>query len=513
MDIINSRKFFINPDYINLSQFIKSLPDTFCKEGEIIRNIRNEMRLIKTEKHNLVVKSYKVPNFINKIAYCGLRKSKAERAYKYANLLLSKGISTPIPVAYITEKKNGLFYKSYFISLLSECPNNYYDLFEGDFERKHEILESIAKITAKMHENNFLHQDYTGGNILFNDGEKDISVELIDLNRMSFRKIDMKVGCKNFSKLRATENMLEIMAKEYAKVRGYDEELCFSLIKKHNISWKQNAVNESLSIKIFAFYYKNTPVLIQNDMYYPVMAGNASVGSTSIQGDDAGDNISDKNKNYSELTGIYWVWRNTVEDIVGCCHYRRYFTKTEPFLYKLKRLLYIPIGLYKKRYGLIYTSNTSYFLPRILDKEEIYRLIGDYDAILPQARKLRYTVKEHYNRYHNIKDLHILESIIAQKYPDYLEAFRVTLNSKRLYANNMFILHNKHFQEFMKWLFDILFEFEKKIELKTYTDYQERILGFIAERLLNVWFSKQRLKVLELPIIYFKNQKNESSEK
>ena len=262
------------------------------------------------------------------------------------------------------------------------------------------------------------------------------------------------------------------------------------------------------SIKIFSFYYKNTPVLIQDDVYFPVMAGNALVENKRIQGDDIGDNISVKNKNYSELTGIYWAWRNTKEDVVGSCHYRRYFTaKPEPFLYKLKRLLYIPTGLYKKRYGLIYTSNTSYFLPRILDKEEISGLMDEYDAILPQARRLRYTVKEHYSRYHKIKDLKILESIIAQKYPDYIEAFKTTLNSKKLYANNMFVLHNSHFQEFMQWLFDILFEFEKKIELDTYTGYQERILGFVAERLLNVWFTKQQLNVLELPIIYFKSQK------
>ena len=266
--------------------------------------------------------------------------------------------------------------------------------------------------------------------------------------------------------------------------------------------------NKSPSIKIFSFYYKNTPVLIQNDIYCPIMAGNVSVVSKSIQGDDIGDNISIKNKNFSELTGIYWVWRNTKEDIVGSCHYRRYFTaKPEPFLYKLKRFLYIPIGLYKKRHGLIYTRNISCFLPRVLEKEEVCRLMDEYDAILPQARKLRYTVKKHYSKYHNINDLKTLELVIAQKYPDYIEAFHTLLNSKRLYANNMFILHNDHYQEFMEWWFDILFEFERRINVSLYTGYQERILGFMAERLLNVWFIKQQLKVVELPVVYFKNQK------
>ena len=239
MNITKNRKIFINPQYKELSKFIKSLPETFCEIGEVLRNIRNEIRLIKTEGYNLVVKSYQVPNIVNKIAYCGLRKSKAERAYEYAKLLLSKGIGSPVPIAYITEKKKGLFHKSYFVSLLSECPYNYYDLFESVFDREKEILESIAGTTAKMHENNFFHQDYTGGNILFDDKKSVIPIELIDLNRMSFRKINLEAGCKNFSKLRATEEMLEIMAKAYAKTRGYNEEQCVSLIKKYNTNWKQ----------------------------------------------------------------------------------------------------------------------------------------------------------------------------------------------------------------------------------------------------------------------------------
>ena len=265
----------------------------------------------------------------------------------------------------------------------------------------------------------------------------------------------------------------------------------------------------SSTIKIFSFYYKNTPLLIQDDIYCPIMAGNVFVNNKNkIQGDDTDDNISVKNRNYSELTGLYWVWKNTHEDIVGSCHYRRYFSsKPEPFLYKLKRLLYLPIGLYKKRYGLIYTNNISCFLPRIIKKEEIEILMSEHDAVLPKARKLKYTVEEHYRRYHNREDLRLLASILSQKHPDYVASFQTLLKSKRLYSNNMFILHNNHFQEFMEWLFDLLFEFERQINIEQYSGYQERILGFIAERLLNVWFIKKELDIIELPVIYFKSQK------
>ncbi len=236
-----SMKFFINPQFEELNSFIHSLPESFANQGVVVRKVRNEIRRIKCGQFELVVKSYKVPNFINKIIYGSLRKSKAERAYDYAQLLLSRGIGSPTPVAYITERHSCLFRRSYFISLLSACPYNYYDLFEKAFEREEEILVAIAKTTAKMHENGFLHLDYTGGNILFDDREETIPVELIDLNRMSFKKIGMVEGCKNFGKLRATEKMLETMGGAYAEARGYDKKECITLIKEFNSTWKKES--------------------------------------------------------------------------------------------------------------------------------------------------------------------------------------------------------------------------------------------------------------------------------
>lgn len=265
------------------------------------------------------------------------------------------------------------------------------------------------------------------------------------------------------------------------------------------------------NIKVYVFYYKNGLVLELDSICQPIMAGNALIfANTVIPGDDTGENISHKNKYYSELTGIYWVWKNTEQTITGACHYRRYFTaQPEPFLYKLKRFLYYPVGLYKKRYGLIYTKNTKLFIDRIINHNETNSLLEKYDAILPQARKMKYSVLTHYKKYHDINDLNLIESILKEKHPDFVEAFNEVLKGKRLYANNMFVLKDKHFQEFMEWWFDVLFEFEKRIDLSKYTGYQQRILGFMAERLLNVWFRKKQLNCVELPVIYFKHLKFE----
>ncbi len=92
---------------------------------------------------------------------------------------------------------------------------------------------------------------------------------------------------------------------------------------------------------IYAFYYKPVKVIISDNLYFPVWAGkNNKPEINGLTGDDTGDNISEKNKYYSELTGIYWVWKNTQSDIVGTCHYRRYFTNVhEPLYYRLKRII------------------------------------------------------------------------------------------------------------------------------------------------------------------------------
>jgi len=265
------------------------------------------------------------------------------------------------------------------------------------------------------------------------------------------------------------------------------------------------------SVKVYVFHYKKGSILEIDRIYQPVMAGNAlHSGDSGITGDDTDDNISLKNPHYSELTGIYWVWKNTSQDVTGACHYRRFFTaKPEPFLYRLKRLLYITVGLHKKRFGLIYTENTKLFTPKIINEQEIKELLNKHDAILPQTRKLKYTVETHFRRYHDIKDLKLLETILTEKYPEYLDAFYKVIESKRLHANNMFIMKDSHFQEFMAWWFDVLFEFERRIDLDSYTGYQKRIMGFMAERLLTIWFRKKQLNCIELPVIYFKRFKYE----
>lgn len=268
---------------------------------------------------------------------------------------------------------------------------------------------------------------------------------------------------------------------------------------------------DKVDAKIYVVHYKKGTIVKDDDLYQPLMSGNVFTNEKNpFVGDDTDDHISEKNPYFSELTGIYWVWKNTSHSITGFCHYRRFFTiHPEPFLYKLKRFLYPLVGIGKKRFGLIYTKDVPTFESKVLSKNELFDIFGQYDGILPQARKLKYTVEEHYRRYHDIKDLHLLKRILEEKYPDYLDAFEAVLQSKRIYANNICILKNPNYESFMTWWFDMIFEFEKRTDMEKYIGYQKRIIGFISERLLTVWFKKHKLNCKELELIYFKNFKTE----
>lgn len=231
-------KVEVAPEYQTLNSWIHQLPGKFGTWGHLIYKGRNELKEIETEEGTVIVKSYRRPHLINRLVYAFFRSSKAERAYHYALMFRKNGINSPNPIGYITKGKWGMFDRSYFACLKSECPYTYRDFSKRTFEREEEILQAIGKTTARMHEAGFLHEDYSAGNILFRDDLPEIWVEIIDLNRLTFKQIDIKTGCKNFERLPGNEIMLRTMAKAYADERGFNAEECFQLILKASSSTK-----------------------------------------------------------------------------------------------------------------------------------------------------------------------------------------------------------------------------------------------------------------------------------
>ncbi|MCM8711375.1 DUF4422 domain-containing protein [Clostridium sp. SYSU_GA19001] len=249
-----------------------------------------------------------------------------------------------------------------------------------------------------------------------------------------------------------------------------------------------------MDIKILVATHKKY-AMPQEKIYIPLHVGKESKEKLDYQGDNTGDNISIKNANYCELTGLYWAWKNLKCDYIGLCHYRRYFTNKNLFIRVLKK-------------------NSKFDL--ILKKIEIENLFKKYDIILPRKRNYYIeTIKSHYEHAHNIRDLEETRKIIEQKYPEYLKSFDAVMKRRTLYLFNMFIMKKEQFDNYCKWVFDILFELEKRIDISHYNNYQKRVFGFLSERLFNVWleyncnFIKKQIRVINLEKTNWYNKIND----
>lgn len=226
-----STRLTLHPDFRHLEAFVRSLPERFSRgEGTLIHDGRNQLRTFTHDGLRLVAKSYKIPHLLNRLVYGFLRPGKARRAYRNSLFVQGIGVRTPQPVAYMEMRSGLLFGKSYYVCLESLCPHVYQELFERKFDYEEEVLRSVGRLTALLHNNGCAHKDYGRGNILFRPTENGVELELVDLNRMDFGPLDIRKGCKNLERLPATPQMHRWLAEEYAKARSFDAEECYRLM-------------------------------------------------------------------------------------------------------------------------------------------------------------------------------------------------------------------------------------------------------------------------------------------
>ena len=208
---------------------------------------------------------------------------------------------------------------------------------------------------------------------------------------------------------------------------------------------------------------------LNEGMYIPLHVGKQGKSSLGFIGDDTGEHISIKNDTYCELTGIYWIWKNISCDVVGLCHYRRYFLNNG----------------------------------KILNKQDVCELMNQYDIVIGNSSMSAYkNVSEHYAVKHHQEDLAVCKDVVRQLYPEYIQAFELCMNSNFMNIGNMMICRKNVFDAYCQWLFDILDELEKRIDVSNYDTYQKRVYGFLGERLLRVWLVNHTFHIKEL-VIHF----------
>lgn len=196
---------------------------------------RNQIKMFPFGEMTLNVKSFKVPNAINRIVYRFFRPSKAQRSFEYAAYLLANGIGTPQPIAYYLELLPLGFGRSYYISEHQAYDLTYRELVEDrNYPDWETILRQFTRFTYDLHQKGIEFKDHSPGNTLITQtalGE--YSFALVDLNRMAFhREMPIELRMKNMCRLTPHEEMVRIMCNEYAKVSGVEEEKLFALLWK-----------------------------------------------------------------------------------------------------------------------------------------------------------------------------------------------------------------------------------------------------------------------------------------
>lgn len=230
-------KKVFRPNFNHLENQFDSILNKFKKEGELIGSEkRNVIKFFDLEDGTKVnVKSFKKPNTLNTIIYGYIRKSKAQRSFEYATLLLEKGIGTPQPYAYYENKSVLGLEQSYYFSNQQDIDLMFRNLvFDSNYPNREEIIKQTAQFFFKVHNEGIEFIDNTAGNTLIKKvGENEYKFYLVDLNRMSFHaNLSMEQRARNIAKLTTEEDINSILAKEYAKLYQVNENEFFQLLMK-----------------------------------------------------------------------------------------------------------------------------------------------------------------------------------------------------------------------------------------------------------------------------------------
>ncbi len=225
---VNFTSAVFSPDYENIRKHVLHAIQEFDDLGiKVGKGKRNMVKHIVVDNVHLNVKSFKVPNLFNRFIYHSIRKSKARRSYEYAHYLLQHDIGTPPPVAFFEQKNAMLLGKSFYVSLHIREDLTLRTLIDHpEYAGREEILRQFTRFTHRLHEKGILFLDHSPGNtLIIKQKSGDYSFHLVDLNRMKLnRKMDFRTRMKNFARLSATEEMLQIMSEEYALLTGFDRE-------------------------------------------------------------------------------------------------------------------------------------------------------------------------------------------------------------------------------------------------------------------------------------------------
>ncbi|WP_051671495.1 DUF4422 domain-containing protein [Oribacterium sp. P6A1] len=182
--------------------------------------------------------------------------------------------------------------------------------------------------------------------------------------------------------------------------------------------------------------------------YEKTIQAGAAIAEKSIADirDDAGINISEKNRMYCEMSAVYWIWKNTDHDWIGIEHYRRHF----------------------------------------LVKPEMLR--DDIDVFLPLPYMCYPHEMKHVLRFTTEKVMYALLETLKVLYPDKYEEYRKILYGQYQYCYNIICARRYVFDNYCRWLFGITEYMEKNFAEEVTDLMTTRTLGYVSEVLTSVYY-------------------------
>lgn len=265
--------------------------------------------------------------------------------------------------------------------------------------------------------------------------------------------------------------------------------VCYLVISDNIIIFAVFNLVVVMELKLIVCCHKED-IYKESDLYYPLHVGKSiSKVNLNMQGDDVGDNISQKNYSYCELTGMYWAWKNLKNvDYIGFCHYRRYFDFNH-------------VG--RKVFPLTTISSEKFESLNLDVSCEAERWLRNGGCIVAKPTHLYTSLFLHYCGSHYSTDFKILGDVIRETLPPkYLKGFEdYLLKSNKFSPFNMFVMNWNQFDNYCNWLFPLLQAVEDRLNIGNYSPNQKRVYGYLGERLLNLYVRTNKLKTMEIPIL------------
>ncbi|WP_394777052.1 Kdo domain containing protein [Flavobacterium sp.] len=242
------------------SQEVLSLFQNFHTSGELFGNgDRNKIKLFDVNGKTINIKSFKIPNIINKVAYKYFRKSKARRSFEFATILLQNGVGTPQPIAFLENFNSIGLRDSYYASEHLITDLTFRELVEiPNFPDHDNILRQFTKFSFELHEKGIEFLDHSPGNTLIKKNtEGNYDFFLVDLNRMKFHdSMTFEMRMKNLCRLTPLKEMVAVMSNEYSKLYGEPEQKTFDTLWKFTADFQEQFYRKKNLKKKLKFWKK-----------------------------------------------------------------------------------------------------------------------------------------------------------------------------------------------------------------------------------------------------------------